>query len=55
MREYLIAEQGYLWTNGEIYGSIIYLAEGVSKDSFYLVTFEEYEQMKEQEEMEVIE
>lgn len=51
MREILVANEGYVYTNGEIYGTKIYLAIGVSKDSFYQITKEEYEEiMKKQEE-----
>lgn len=44
MRECLIAENGFIWTDGEVYGSVIYLAEGEQKDRFYLVPIEEYEE-----------
>ena len=53
MRTILKADEGYIYTNGEIYGSVIYLAEGVSKDDFHQITKEEYEtKMKEAEENE---
>ena len=55
MREVLRANKGYIYTNGEIYGSIIYLAESVSKDDFCQITKEEYEKiMAEQMEEEII-
>ena len=41
-RTVLQAEEGKVYTNGEIYGKIIYLADGASKDSFYQITEEEY-------------
>lgn len=44
MHEYLEAPNGFLYTNGEVYGSAIYLAEGVNKDNFYLIPVEEYEE-----------
>lgn len=55
MREILVANEGYVYTNGEIYGSVIYLAEGISKDDFRQITKEEYEKiMAEQVEDEMI-
>ena len=39
----LLSGEGKIWTNGEIYGKQIYLAEGVSDDDFYEITDEEYE------------
>ena len=47
----LYAESGKVLTNGETYGTIIHLADGVSADSYYEITQEEYERiLKEQEE-----
>ena len=47
----LYAESGKVLTNGETYGTIIHLADGVSADSFHEITQEEYERiLKEQEE-----
>lgn len=55
MRTILKADEGYIYTNGEIYGSVIYLAESVSKDDFRQITKEEYEKiMAEQMEEEII-
>jgi hypothetical protein len=42
-REPIKASEGYILTNGTIYGRIIYLAEGVSADGFYEITEAEYE------------
>ena len=39
----IMAREGYIYTNGEIYGIEIRLAEGVNADSFYEIPFEEYE------------
>lgn len=51
MREILVANEGYVYTNGEIYGTKIYLAIGTNKDSFYQITKQEYKEiMKKQEE-----
>lgn len=50
MREKLEARNGMILTNGEIYGKIIYLGEGVKKEDFYEITVEEYERiLREQE------
>ena len=49
-RETLKAKEGYRYTNGvNIHGEIIYLAEGMSADSFYEITIEEYERMLEEQ------
>ncbi len=45
----LVAKEGKIFTNGEIYGSVIYLADGLSADGFYEITKEEYENILERE------
>ena len=45
MREILVANEGYIYTNGEIYGTKIYLAIGTDKNTFYQITREEYEKI----------
>ena len=41
----LTADDGYVYTNGSIYGTCIYLAEGVSADNFRQITLEEYNEI----------
>ena len=43
MRTSIKAKEGYILTNGEIYGTEIFLAEGMNADDFYEITREEYE------------
>ncbi len=46
-RVILYAEDGYVLTNGEIYGKQIYLADGLSAKDFYEITEAEYEEIME--------
>ena len=41
----LTADEGYVYTNGEIYGTTIYLAENMNADDFAQITREKYEQI----------
>lgn len=41
----LEASEGKVLTDGEIYGKIIYLAEGLDESTFYEITDAEYEAM----------
>lgn len=43
MRTSIKATEGYVLTDGEIYGVEIYLAEGADASAFYQITVEEYE------------
>lgn len=48
----LIADNGMMLTDGEVYGKEIFLATGVKTDAFYEITEAEYEEvLKKQEEM----
>ena len=49
----LTADDGYVYTDGNIYGSTIYLAKGVNADNFKQITREEYEQMLNADESEL--
>ena len=49
-RTILKARQGYVYTNGTNYGKIIYLANGLSADSYYEITEEEYNRILEEQE-----
>ena len=43
MRTSIKAKEGYILTNGEIFGSEIFLAEGIRAEDFYEIPREEYE------------
>lgn len=48
----LTADEGKILTNGEVYGTTIYLAEDTDASAYYEITEEEYEDMQaETEEM----
>jgi hypothetical protein len=47
MREKITASEGMIYTNGEVYGKTIYLAEGVSEYTFWEITEQEYEKIVE--------
>lgn len=53
MRTPIIAKEGHILTNGEIYGKMIYLADGVSPDTFYEITDAEYAEILAKEEARV--
>lgn len=44
----LEADEGKVYTDGEIYGKTIFLAEGADKNAFYQVTEEEAEKAQEE-------
>lgn len=47
MRDYMEARDGFMLTNGEIYGKRIYLADSMNKEDFYEITTAEYEKISE--------
>ena len=51
MRQVIKASEGHILTNGEIYGTVIYLAEGMSADAFYEIILEEYDAIFSSEEV----
>lgn len=50
MRTSIKAKEGYILTNGEIYGTEIFLAEGMKAEDFHEITREEYEEKLAEEE-----
>ena len=50
MRKTLIAKEGFIYTNGDVYAKIIDLAEGSDAKGWHEITEEEYQEiLKEQE------
>lgn len=43
VRTVLYADEGTVLTNGTDYGKVIWLAEGVSADTYHTITQEEYD------------
>lgn len=44
----IIADEGMILTDGEIYGRVIYLASGRSSGEFHEITEEEYNRLQEE-------
>lgn len=42
MRNVITATDGHVLTNGDIYGKVIYLAEGMDGADFHEITLDEY-------------
>ena len=49
----LYANENMVLTNGEHYGKVIFLADGVSPDRYYEITEEEYKKIVEQQQSEI--
>ena len=49
MRKVIKASEGHILTNGEVYGTKIYLTEGVNADDYHEITLEEYNNLMEAE------
>ena len=45
----ITASEGMILTNGEIYGTKIYLADGVDASTFYQIPIEEYNRILEEQ------
>lgn len=51
MRKTLIARDGFIYTNGEVYAKIIDLAENANESDYHEITEEEYQEiLRKQEE-----
>lgn len=50
----LYAHDGMIYTNGEVYGVQIHLADGVDRNSFYEITMEEYDRILAEQEKEAM-
>ena len=55
MGETIRSNEGFVLTNGEVYGTIILLADGASKEDFYEIPLAEYEALIERDEDEISE
>ena len=44
-RQPLNAKDGMVYTNGKIYGEVLFLGEGMNKNDFYEITKEEYQEI----------
>lgn len=48
-RKILYADEGMILTDGDVYGTQIFLAEGVNEKQFYEITKQEYEKIMNEE------
>ena len=55
VRTVLYADEGTVLTNGTDYGTIIWLADGVSVEDYHAIPVEEYEALLEKQKAEVLE
>ena len=53
VRTVLYADEGTVLTNGTDYGTVIWLADGVSADDYHAIPMEEYEAILSAQEAEV--
>ena len=53
-RQTLIANDGMVLTNGEIYGKELYLADGMSADMFHEITQAEYDEIMARDETDIL-
>jgi hypothetical protein len=44
-KKVIYADEGKILTNGEIYGRVIFLADGMSDEGFYEISASEYERI----------
>lgn len=44
-RTALYAEEGHVLTDGEVYGTVLFLAEGKSANDYWEITAEEYDEI----------
>lgn len=49
-RTVLTARDGFIYTDGEIYGKKIYLADGADASKYYEITIEQYTEITAKEE-----
>lgn len=54
VRKVIYADEGKVLTNGETYGTQIFLAEGLNEKDFYEISQEEYEEILNEQTEEVI-
>ena len=47
----IYADEGYILTNGDVYGYIIDLGKFDKEDNYYTITEEEYQEILKQEEL----
>ena len=50
-KKVIYADEGKILTNGEIYGRVIFLADGLTEEGFYEITEAEYAEILNKEEI----